>query len=137
MKYRRLENKDTKMIKTFLESYGSEFNSEHLTEFIKDKNNYGFIAKENDKIVGFIYGYSLLRPDGRYIFYIHSVDVLPEYRNKGIGKKLFKYMIEYLEKEKEIYKCFVLSEKGNTTAKKLYKKQTDKKYQLICYEKIF
>ena len=98
MEYKLLEKQDLQLMKDVLEDDDMEFNLDNLNVFLQDNNNYGFIAKENNKIVGFIYGYSFLKPNGKYMFYVHSVGVLPNYQGKGIGKELFKYMVEYLEK---------------------------------------
>ncbi len=49
-----------------------------LEKFIEDKNNYAFAGIKDDKVIAFLYGYGMLRPDGKSMFYIHSVDVTPE-----------------------------------------------------------
>lgn len=60
-----------------------------------------FIAKDGKKIVGYIFGnyYTEKRKRsnvsiGTKCFEIAELYVLPEYRNKGIGRKLFKMMEE-------------------------------------------
>ena len=90
MKYKLLEKEDLELMKEIIEDDNMEFDLNNLQEFLNDKNNYGLIAKEENKIIGFIYGYSLLKPNGKYMFYVHSVGVLPNYQGKGIGKELFK-----------------------------------------------
>lgn len=114
-----------------------EFDLDNLNEFLEDKNNYGFIAKKENKIIGFIYGYSLLKPNGKYMFYVHSVGVLPNYQGKGIGKELFKYMVEYLENEKKSYKYFLLTAEDNIIVQKLYRKHSTKECLQIYFEKSF
>ena len=106
MECKVLEKRDFELMKEIIEDDDMEFDLDNLNEFLEDKNNYGFIAKKENKIIGFIYGYSLLKPNGKYMFYVHSVGVLPNYQGKGIGKELFKYMVEYLENEKKSYKYF-------------------------------
>ena len=93
--------------------------------------------KEKNKIIGFIYGYSLLKPNGKYMFYVHSVGVLPNYQGKGIGKELFKYMVEYLENEKKSYKYFLLTAEDNIIAQKLYRKYSNKECLQVYFEKNF
>lgn len=114
-----------------------EFDLDNLNEFLEDKNNYGFIAKKENKIIGFIYGYSLLKPNGKYMFYVHSVGVLPNYQGKGIGKELFKYMVEYLENEKKSYKYFLLTAEDNIIAQKSYRKHSNKECLQVYFEKNF
>jgi len=87
MEFKRLEEKDIPLMKEIIEDDEMIFNGYNILNFINDKNNYGFIAVEDDKVVGFIYCYSLLKPAGRYMCYVHSVGVLPSYQGKGIGKR--------------------------------------------------
>ena len=62
MKYKLLEKEDLKLMKEIIEDDNMDFDLNNLQKFLNDKNNYGFIAKEENKIIGFIYGYSLLKP---------------------------------------------------------------------------
>lgn len=39
------------------------FDIDNLKGFLNDTSSFGFIAKENNKIIGFAYCYTLLRPD--------------------------------------------------------------------------
>ena len=137
MEYKILEKQELGLMKEILEDDEMDFDLNNLNKFIEDSNNYGFIAKENNKIVGFIYGYSLLKPNGKYMFYVHSVGVLPDYKGRGIGKALFKYMVEYLEKENKSYKYFLLTAEDNIIAQKVYRKHSTKECLQIYFEKIF
>lgn len=137
MEYKLLQAEDIKLMKEIIEDDKMVFSEEKLLDFINDKNNYGFISLEDNKVVGFIYCYSLLRPDGRYMCYVHSVGVLPSYQGKGIGSKLFEYMVNYLEKENKNYKYFLLTSQDNMVAQKLYDKYNDKKCIQVYYEKTF
>lgn len=137
MNFKILEENDICLMKEIIQDDEMKFNRDDILNFIKDKNNYGFIALEDDKVVGFIYGYSLLRPDGRYMCYIHSVGVLPSYQGKGIESKLFKYMKDYLKQENKCYKYFLLTSEDNEVAQKLYDKNSDKKCIQLYYEKSF
>lgn len=137
MECKVLEKQDFELMKEIIEDDDMEFDLDNLNEFLKDKNNYGFIAKKENKIIGFIYGYSLLKPNGKYMFYVHSVGVLPNYQGKGIGKELFKYMVEYLENEKKSYKYFLLTAEDNIIAQKLYRKYSNKECLQVYFEKNF
>ena len=137
MKYKLLEKEDLELMKEIIEDDNMEFDLNNLQEFLNDKNNYGFIAKEENKISGFIYGYSLLKPNGKYLFYVHSVGVLPNYQGKGIGKELFKYMDEYLNNEKKVYKYFLLTSEDNVIAQKVYRKHSSKECLQVYFEKNF
>ncbi|MGT2610425.1 hypothetical protein ACVQ92_08515 [Staphylococcus aureus] len=50
------------------------FDIDNLKGFLNDTSSFGFIAKENNKIIGFAYCYTLLRPDGKTMFYLHSIE---------------------------------------------------------------
>ena len=137
MECKVLEKQDFELMKEIIEDDDMEFDLNNLNEFLEDKNNYGFIAIKENKIIGFIYGYSLLKPNGKYMFYVHSVGVLPNYQGKGIGKELFKYMVEYLENEKKSYKYFLLTAEDNIIAQKLYRKYSNKECLQVYFEKNF
>lgn len=107
-----------------------------LEKFIANKDNYVFVGIRENKIIGFLYGYGMLRPDGKSMFYIHSVDVFPEYQSKGIGTKLMEFTLEYIKKENKYYKFFVLTENDNIKACKLYQKYANKNEQVLFSNKI-
>ncbi|HIR74862.1 TPA: GNAT family N-acetyltransferase [Candidatus Ventrenecus avicola] len=110
------------------------FNKDFLNSFINDNNAYGFIAKENNNIVGFAYAYTLLRPDGKTMFYLHSIGMLPTYQNNGYGTKLMQFIKDY-SISLGCSEMFVLTDKGNPRACHVYEKLGGKNdYEdEICY----
>jgi len=116
-----LTKDDLDLMREVLEDDNMVFDAESLGRFIDDKHSFGFIAKYDDKIVGFAYAYSLLRPDGKSMFYLHSIGLLSDYQNKGIGSELMKYVLDYA-KNNEYSECFVITDKGNQRACHLYEK---------------
>ena len=68
MEYKLLEEKDLELILDFVDDENTKYNIADLRKFIENINNYGFITKLDNKIIGFAYGYILLRPDGKKIF---------------------------------------------------------------------
>ena len=70
MIYKLLEEQDLELMENVLNDDNMVFNKDFLRNFISDKNAYGFVAKENNNIVGFAYAYTLLRPDGKTMFYL-------------------------------------------------------------------
>lgn len=129
--FKRLEMDDIGYLKDILENTHMEYNINHLKNFISNQNNYGFIGIKDNKAIAFLYGYSLLRPDGRNMFYIHSVDVLPNYQGNGIGTKLMEYVLGYLKEQNIFYKFFVLAETDNTRACRLYQKFASRDNQVL------
>ena len=80
-----------------------------------------FIALDNDKIIGYIFGNYFINDKNRSygeigdeFFDVLELYVLPEYRSQGIGKKLFSLLEEEVGKEA---KYIILS-----TATKDYKR---------------
>ena len=90
---------------------------------IKKKNNYKTIVAEiNKMVVGFvgierILGYEF---DGEYIR-LCALAVKKEYRNKGIGKSLIKYIEEYA-KHKKINGIVLSSRKQRNESHIFYEK---------------
>jgi len=104
-----------------------QINNKQLRKFIEYPQNLGFIAFYEDEIIGFIYGYSLMSMDNdlitdlRHQLFIYSVDVVEKYQKKGVGSLLFQYVVDY-SKENDFSECFVITDKGNKAACKIYEK---------------
>jgi len=134
--FKRLEVEDIKLMDEILEDDNALYNEKNIKCFIQDKNNYGFIGILDNKVIAFLYGYGMLRPDGRKMFYIHSVDVLSTYQGNGVGTKLMEYTINYIKQEKDFYKFFVLTDSNNIKACKLYQKYSQSKEQVLFSKEI-
>ena len=119
MEYRLFEKNDILLMEEVLKDDNMIFNKDFLENFINDKNAYGFIAKEENKVVGFAYAYTLLRPDGKTMFYLHSIGMLPNYQDKGYGSKLLSFIKEY-SKEIGCSEMFLITDKGNQRACHVY-----------------
>ena len=121
MEYKLLERKDIELMEEVLKDDNMTYNKIKLEEFLNNNNSLGFIAKENTNIVGFAYGYTLLRPDGKNMFYLHSIGMLPSYQNRGYGTKLLEFIKDYSIKI-GCSEMFVITDKGNPRACHLYEK---------------
>jgi ribosomal protein S18 acetylase RimI-like enzyme len=93
IKYKRLELSDA-------ENIIIEYKKDSLEKFIENKENYLFVGIKENKAIAFLYGYGMLRPDGKSMFYIHSVDVISELQSKGIGTCLMEFTLDYVKKRK-------------------------------------
>ena len=134
--FKRLDEDTLKMIKEPIILNEEKYNKQQLEKFINNKNNYAFVGIQEDEVVAFLYGYGMARPDGKSMFYIHSVDVASNYQNNGIGTKLMEYVLGYIKKEQLYYKFFVLTEIDNIRACKVYQKYADKEQQVLFSKKI-
>ena len=109
MRIRRAENGDIKdLIEVYLQGYkGLEEYSYTHPEDVQAYLNWLFrrdvagiwVAEEEGKIVGFIAsdGNWFSKREGKVVGAIHELVILPEYRNKGIGKALVEKVIEYFK----------------------------------------
>lgn len=118
---KRLEDKDILQMKEVLEDDNMDFDIKNLEKFLTAPNTYGFIAKVDENIVGFAYCYALQRPDGLVMLYLHSIGILPNYQDKGVGSKLMKFIIDFAKKN-NFSELFVITDKGNPRACHLYEK---------------
>ena len=121
MECKLLEEQDLELMLDFVDDENTEYDIENLRNFIDNSNNLGFIAKEENGIVGFAYGYILLKPEGKKQFYLHAIDVMVDYQGKGIGTKLISYARDYV-KNIGCYKMFLITNKNNISACKCYEK---------------
>lgn len=121
MEYKLLERNDITLMADVLKDDNMIVNKDYLENFVDDENAYGFIAKEENKIVGFAYAYTLLRPDGKTMFYLHSIGMLPNYQNNGYGSKLLEFIKNYSMKL-GCSEMFVITDKGNKRACHVYEK---------------
>ena len=121
MEYKVLEEKDIDLMRNFVDDENTKYEKENLIKFINDKNAYGFIARDENKIVGFAYGYTLLRPDGKQDFYLHAIDIMADFQGNGYGTELMNYIKGYV-KEIGCRKMFLITNKSNVSACKCYEK---------------
>ena len=121
MEYKLLEEKDLELILDFVDDENTKYNIADLRKFIENINNYGFITKLDNKIIGFAYGYILLRPDGKKDFYLHAIDIMEEYQDKGYGTAFMNYIKEKI-KEIGCRKMFLITNRSNISACKCYEK---------------
>lgn len=77
-------------------------------------NTVFFLAKENDKPIGYAGMYTVL-DEG----YVTNIGVMPEYRRKGIGKKLVNALIEFCIEKNMIFLSLEVRP-SNLPAIKLY-----------------
>ncbi len=121
MEYKLMEKQDIKLLKYFVDDENTKYDEILLDTFLKEKNAYGYVAKENNIIVGFAYGYVLVKPDGRKDFYLHAIDIIENYQKHGYGTELMKY-IHLHSKSIGCEKMFLITNKSNISACKCYEK---------------
>ena len=108
------------MMKEIIEDDGRAFIPDKLAGWLDNPGNLAFAAILDGKVVGLIEGYSLQCVDDcgpRY--FIYSVGVLPEYRNRKTGARLLTFTLDYTRKN-GFSESFVPTDRGNIPACRLY-----------------
>ncbi len=134
MEYKLLEEQDLELMQEVIEDDDMSFDLDNIKKFYNDKNTIGFIAKTEDKVVGFAYGYDIIHPDGRHAYFIYSIGMLPNYQDQGYGTKLLAFIKDYISNN-GFFEMFVMTDKGNPRACHVYEKLGGKNdYEdEICY----
>ena len=95
----KLKKEDISLYKELIdEVFESSNNIDYYNNYDENNTNYDIIvAKENNKIIGSItmYKLELFTFSFQPAIEIFNVGVSKEYRNKGIAKKVFEYIIKY------------------------------------------
>lgn len=121
MEYKLFEKQDIELMKYFVDDENTKYDEGILNSFLEEKNTYGYIAIENDIIVGFAFGYVLLKPNGIKDFYLHAIDIMEKYQSHGYGTELVKY-ISLHSKSIGCRKMFLITNKSNISACRCYEK---------------
>ncbi len=80
-----------------------------------------YVAVENEKVIGSL----MLTPEWSdwrncWVMWIQSVYVLPEYRGKGIFKKMYNHIIENVGKSEDVSGIRLYVDKTNINAIRVY-----------------
>ncbi len=117
-----LDIEDIELMEEFIDDEKTIYKKEQLLNFINEKNSYGFVLKIENKIIGFAYGYVLLRPDGKQDFYMHAIDIMEIYQGNGYGTELMKFIKNYVITIIGCRKMFLITNTSNISACKCYEK---------------
>lgn len=92
---------DTALINDLIENVLDVSNSttiKHFETLITDDRTYLLVAQTENNVIGYVLAYrfpSLYSAD--YLAYLYDIDVLPEYRMKGVGRKLIETLLADLK----------------------------------------
>jgi len=99
----RLTYTDTFLIQNLIEDFLTSEESptiEHLTNALQDERTYLYVAKTDKKIVGYCLVYKFPSIYSTHnLAYLYDIEVLKEFRQKGIGKELIIKIKEQLTKD--------------------------------------
>lgn len=119
--FRKLTISDLHMVLNMEKDFRSNFIcEENARMFLSNPMNWIFACIEDNRIIGFAYGYELNRLNNiGNMLYIHEVGVLPEYHRQGVGKQMLNG-IKSLCRLSGICRFFLFTEKSNIAACALY-----------------
>ena len=100
-------------------------------------SNYGFylVAESNNNVIGCL----LVVPEwsdwrNAQIWWIHSVYVAPDSRNRGVYKEMYSYLQKRVENSSKLCGLRLYVDKENRTAQKVYKKLKMNNDHYLLYE---
>jgi ribosomal protein S18 acetylase RimI-like enzyme len=96
-------------------------NKKEIGRLLVDKRMFGIMLYENNKLMGYIVGETMVLPDGRLIYFITYLYVDHEHRNIGLGKYLLNNMIKHIMNY-GIYVMVLMADENDKGAQKFYSK---------------
>ena len=102
---------------SYLKSLNYHDAEKKWTEFLSDTNNFIFVAKENNQVIGFVAG---CIDDENSEGELYALYVDPALKNTGIGSKLLDKFFEHM-KENNITSIIVWAMSKNKNAISYYK----------------
>jgi ribosomal-protein-alanine N-acetyltransferase len=96
------------------------FSKREIACFLTDYNSVSLVAKEKDKVVGFVIG-TICFNKHTVSGHIFTIDVSPEHRRKGIAQMLFS-AVEDIFVQKGVKDCVLEAREDNIAALSLYRK---------------
>jgi len=119
--FEELQEQDIILLRDISDEFSDIFPAD-VNPFLAEKQNIALVAKLDAKIIGLLYGYSLIDFDGGTSqFYIYSVDIHTEYQDRGYGSQFVQFAIEWA-KNKGFRMCHVHADEDNIRACRVYEK---------------
>jgi GNAT superfamily N-acetyltransferase len=87
--------------------------------FLSTPGTVFFLAEEDGAPVGRAYGHSLAHPEGETTMLLYGIDVVPEARRRGHGRRLVDAFVEHARATGHT-EVWVLSDEANSAGMGLY-----------------
>jgi len=126
----QLQEQDIALLKDISDET-SNIDFKSVKAFLDEKQNIALVAKLNGKVIGLLYGYSLSDFYGRAgqaQFYVYSIDIHTEYRDKGYGSHFMQLAVKWA-KDNGFRKLYLSAEEENKRACRVYEKMGMSIYQ--------
>ena len=126
----RLTNTDTSLIKNLIDNFLTSEESptvEHLTNALRDDRTYLYIAKTAQQIAAYCLVYKFPSIYSTHnLAYLYDIEVLQEFRQKGIGRELITEIKEQLTKD-NVTELWLGTSTDNVSGQALFSKTGAKK----------
>jgi ribosomal protein S18 acetylase RimI-like enzyme len=116
----RLRESDAQNGAKVLDQFGKQPDLNHLRQLLASDGHFFVAASISGAWAGYAHGYELVRPDHGSMLFLYSLDVLPQYRRKGVGTALLSFM-RTLAETRDMRELFVFTTRSNEAAVELYK----------------
>ncbi len=113
--------------------FDNSVNEKLSAEFLNDPRHHIVVALVENQIVGFASAVHYIHPDKPTELWINEVGVASEHQNKGIAKAIMKEIFQ-LGKNLGCTVAWVLTEKDNLAANKLYQSAGGENSETVMYE---
>jgi ribosomal protein S18 acetylase RimI-like enzyme len=87
--------------------------------FLSAPGAVAFVAVEGDDVAGWCWGHHILRPDETSMLYLHELEVVEQFRRRGIGRELVRSFVE-AGRSLGATKMFLTAGEANAPARALY-----------------
>ncbi len=91
------------------------------TAFITEPRTFVFGGYVDNEPAGWLWGLHMRRPDGRTTTHVHQIDVVAEYRRRGVAQALVEAALALAERTGS-YRMWLTTDQANEPAKALYEK---------------
>ena len=88
-------------------------------EFLETAGAVAQLAVEEGEVVGWCWGYFMVRPDDTAMAYVHELEVVESRRRKGVGGQLMKAFADVVA-SRGASKMFLTTGASNEAARHLY-----------------
>ena len=118
MTVRRAESGDDALVRSVLGRFrGCE--TAEPADFLDDPRTFLFVAEDDEGLVGWLYAFELVRPEGRRSMLLYEVEVFERAQARGHGRAMVDALLAEA-RARDHMKVWVLTDEDNDGAKALY-----------------
>ena len=99
--------------------FDNEIDPVWTAEFLADHRHHLAVALDGDLVVGMASGVHYVHPDKAPQMFVNEVGIAPSHQGRGLGRQLLDRLVR-LSMELGCTEAWVLTDRGNTVAQRLY-----------------